>query len=82
MSFVLAGAALRGPGPVPRAPGGAGNAGRCDTRSFALAGATQVSFVLAGAALRGPGPVPRAPGGAGNAGRRDTGVVCAGRRGT
>ena len=50
-SFGLAGAVLRGPGPLPRARSGARET---------LAGATQVLFVLAGAALRGPGPLPRA----------------------
>ena len=68
-SFLLAGAVLRGPGPLPRARPGRGKRWTLAARALGpretLAGATQASFLLAGAVLRGPGPLPRARSGRG-----------------
>ena len=61
MSFVLAGAVLRGPGPLPSARSGRGKRWQAQhTRRLCWQARHLVSFVLAGAVLRGPGPLPSA----------------------
>ena len=70
MSFVLAGAVLRGPGPLPRARSGRGK--RWHTCRLCWQARYLEALDLCRARARA----------AGNAGRRDTRVVSAGRRGT
>ena len=75
MSFVLAGAVLRGPGPLPRARSGRGKRWQArHTRRLCWQARYLEALDLCRARARA-----RA---AGNAGRRDTRVVSAGRRGT
>ena len=72
-SFVLAGAALRGPGPLPRACSGRGKRWQARRTCRLCWQARHLLGALGRCRARA-----RA---AGNAGRRDTRVVCAGRRG-
>ena len=72
-SFVLAGAALRGPGPLPSARSGRAKRWQArHRRRFCWQARYSGALDRCRARARG----------AGNAGRRDTGVVSAGRRGT
>ena len=72
-SFALAGAVLRGPGPLPRARSGRGK--RWQTRHTCR-------FCWQARYLEALDPCRARARAAGNAGRRDTRVVSAGRRGT
>ena len=72
-SFRLAGAALRGPGPLPRAR--SGRAKRWQARR-------RCRLCWQARYLEALDPCRARARGARNAGRRDTRVVCAGRRGT
>ena len=73
VSFLLAGAALRGPGPLPRAR--SGRAKRWQARH-------RCRLCWQARYLEALDPCRARARGARNAGRRDTRVVCAGRRGT